>query len=254
MKKSTRFSFAAALAAVLIPLASAQLTWTNAGGDYLFSNSANWAGNAVPTDGANISLASSDFVGLDNGGNFHATSLTIQSGVSGAFLAAGAETLSLGSGGITNLGSGIDFQVGLNVTTSQTWHLGSGTFLLNNLFGIASGAVLTIDVGSGAWFDFAMSGDNPDWLGSINFTGDLSGASLFANGTGFTTQNLGQITLDGVAAQLDGNRFITGAAPTTAVPEPSTYALTAGVALLALAITRRLRARPAQQAASPVTA
>ncbi|ATC65420.1 hypothetical protein CMV30_16530 [Nibricoccus aquaticus] len=238
--------------AALPPLATAQLTWTNAGADYLFSNSANWAGNIVPNSGADLSLASSDFVGLDNGGDFLANSLTIQSGVSGAFLPAGAETLSLGSGGISNLGSGIDFQVALNVTASQTWHVGSGTFLLNNLLGIASGAVLTINVGSGAWFDFAMAGDNPDWFGAINFTGDLTGASLFANGTGFTAQKLSQITLDGVAAQLDGNRFVTGSVP-TAVPEPSTYALTAGGALLCLALTRRIRARRIRTSNLPAT-
>lgn len=237
MKTLPRSLLLAGLAALLAASASAQSIWTNAGGDYLFSNPANWSGNAVPTDGADLSLATDDLLGLDNGGNFHANSLTIQSGFTGLLMVAGAETLSLGTGGINNLGSGLDFQVGLTVTTSQTWNVGSGAFLLSDTFQVASGAVLTINVGAGASFDFAMNAANPTWLGTINFTGNTAAASLLASGAGFTSQNLGLITIDGVAAQLTGTQLTT-----SAIPEPSTYALLFGAGVLGLAVLRRRRA------------
>ncbi|WP_438479231.1 PEP-CTERM sorting domain-containing protein [Oleiharenicola lentus] len=242
MKSLTQLISLASLLA-LPALVSAQSVWTNAAADFSFSNPANWAGNAVPASGADLSLAISDLVGLDNGGNFAANSLTIQSGISGMFVSASAETLTLGAGGISNLGLGVDFQSTLLTTATQTWNVGDGTFTIGNTFDVTTGSTLTINVGSGATFLFAMGQPNPDWNGFINFVGSVSTASLRVTGAGFTTQNLSRITIDGAEAQLVGDQL----SAVSAIPEPSTYAMMAGVAALVLAAARRKFSRPVVQ-------
>lgn len=240
MKKLTHLLSLGILAA-LPALVSAQSVWTNSGGDFSFSNPANWSGNAVPVDGADLSIATDDLLGLDHGGHFAANSLAIAAGYTGLFLPASAETLSVGAGGIANLGLGADFQLTLLAVSTQTWELGAGTFTLGNTFDVTAGTALTINVGSGATFLFAMGTLNPDWNGTINFTGAINAATLRVTGAGFTEQNLSRITIDGLQAQLVGDHLSSAAA----IPEPSTYAMMAGVAALVIAARRRFTQRAA---------
>ncbi len=231
-----RFRLAALTALLPVTLSAQSAIWTNAGGDFSFSNSANWSPSGSPGWGANLVLATDDFVGLDVGGDFLANSLTIASGVSGWFLPAGVETLSLGTGGIVNDGLGVKFDLPVLAVSSQHWHLGGGALTLGSNFNVLAGSALTITLNEGAMFDFGMHSADPTWEGTINFVGDVTGATIAVSGLGFSLENLSQITINGGAVQFNDGMI------NSAVPEPSTYGLFAAACLGFAAYRRRRRA------------
>ena len=103
-----------------------------------------------------------------------------------------------------------------------------------------------IDLGSGASALVFADSSGSTWGGSVglSFTNFDTGVDSIRFGTtsdGLTSTQLAQITLNGLAASIDGNGFLT----TTAIPEPSTYAVFAGAGCLVLAIRRRMKTRKA---------
>lgn len=221
-------------------IAHAQFIWTNAGGSFALSDPTNWLGGVAPSNGANLVVASNDPLGIDTGGPFTAHSLTINSGFAATIAPFGSETLLIGNGGVTNFGTGVDFQLGLTALTSQFWSVGTGTFTLEQSFEVQSG-ILTVFLGTGGMFDFAnTSGLTPTWAGMLAFTGNISSTSIAASELSLSAQNIGRITIDGNPAALVNGFLVAVPSNPGAVPEPSTYGLVAMSALICLASCRRL--------------
>jgi hypothetical protein len=245
MKHTTiRHLFCAALFLGAGHIAHAQFIWTNAGGSFALSDPTNWLGGVAPGNGADLAIASNDPLGLDMGSPFTAHSLTINSSYLATVAPFGSETLLIGAGGITNLGNGADFQLGLTALNSQLWSVGTGTFTLEQSFEIQSG-ILTVSLGTGGMFAFANnSGLNPTWAGTLAFTGDISATSIAASDLSLSAQNIGNITIGGNPAALVNGYLVAAPSNPGAVPEPSSYGLFAVGALISLVGFRRIaRAR-----------
>lgn len=119
--------------------------------------------------------------------------------------------------------------------------LAIGTFSNSTVGTLSLTAVSsTITVGSGGVFAFANS-SGIDWLSNtLSITGTfVDGTSIRfgTDGTGLTSTQLGLITINGSSAAIDANGFLT----VSAVPEPATYAVLAGLGVLGLAACRRRR-------------
>lgn len=98
----------------------------------------------------------------------------------------------------------------------------------------------TIDFGSGDSDLVFADSSGTAWGGSIsltiiNFTEGVDSIKFGINRDGLTLDQLGQITINGQAASIDDSGFLSA----VAIPEPSSYALLAGVGTLALAGLRR---------------
>lgn len=211
-----------------------QFTWTNSDGDFAFSTPANWTPNGIPLDGDDLVIGSDEALGFDHGGNFLAGGITIAAGVSATLGAFGVETLTIGTGGLTNLGFGATFDLPVLTAGLQSWSLGDGALTFNLPFAITSDA-LTINLGSGSSITFASFDPQPEWDGALNFTGTLAPLSIFVGDT-LTTDHLALITLNGSGAGVTEDGYL------TAIPEPATTAAWLGAAtLLALGLRRRSR-------------
>lgn len=203
-------------------------TWTAAAGDYMFATAGNWNPASKPQDHDEL-IIDNVLIGFDV--SFIAHSVKINNGLNVVMVPASAQTLTIESGGLINNGS-VSFQLTVLTTGNQTWQIGSGDVAFTNRLDITSG-VVTIDLGVGGTVNFNMSADNPNWNGSINFIGNVTDTSIVATGMGLTAQNIGKITINNQAVEKIGNYL-------TAIPEPSTYALIAGLlALVGVVAARR---------------
>lgn len=208
-------------------LAAQTATWTNAGADNSFSNAANWSPASIPGTGAALVLTTSDLLGLDLGTAYTAGSITVDPGLTASIAPAGAETLTL-TGGLTLFGgSTLELTLPFLVSGTQSWALNSGTLTTSAALNFTAGTA-TVALGSGATFVFGAAAANPDWLGTLAFTGTAGATSLSVTGAGLTAQNLSRITVNGQPVQLAGGYLV-------AIPEPSTYVTILGLAALAIA-------------------
>jgi autotransporter-associated beta strand protein len=139
------------LLVIFVSAARAQFTWSTSAGSGLFDTAANWSpglptANSLLTFGS--AASSSPTVTLTSA--YSAAGLTFNgSGIDYTLTTSNASTLSLGSGGISNVSSSITFGSALPIalTASQTWTVGSSGGL--TVAGPVSGAFGLTKAGSG---------------------------------------------------------------------------------------------------------
>ena len=223
--------------------AATQAVWTNAGANPgWFSDTGNWQGGVIPTSGSyhlvlnqNAAAAAyeADLIFFDMGLPFTAVGVTVNANQAVPVLNSGGETLTIGAEGLTmGANSSVDFQIAVLSYTTQTWNLAANSALtLSTALELVSGEV-TVNLGSGATVNLNMSTPIATWGGTINFTGEITESSISVTGTALTAQNLGQITINGMAVTIDGGSLV-------AIPEPATYAGLLALAALAFVVHRR---------------
>lgn len=100
-----------------------------------------------------------------------------------------------------------------------------------------------IDLGDGASALVFANSSGEAWAGGsislsfVNFTEGLDSVRIGTSASGLTELQLAQITINGLAAIIDADGFLSVAN----IPEPSTYAALAGVGAMALASAQRRR-------------
>ncbi|CAM3089881.1 PEP-CTERM sorting domain-containing protein [Rariglobus hedericola] len=192
------------------------------------------------------------------------------------FNGAGTNTITLGNtgtgivsglGGITVSGSYNVNMLGNNSYTGATT-VSSGTLTLgnNNRIADASNLVMSggtfatagfsetlgtlsvltaasvIDLGSAASALVFSDSSGVAWdpsigLSFINFDAGVDSIKIGTNSNGLTVTQLGQITINGLAATIDSNGFLA----ISAIPEPTTYAAFVGALSLGWVAARRKR-------------
>lgn len=133
------------------------------------------------------------------------------------------------AGGTLDTGGFAQSLATLSLTANSTIDLGAAVSLTAVSFADSSASIWTSSIS----------------LSFVNFTAGVDTIRFGTSNTGLTTQQLSQITINGLAATIDANGYL----GSSAIPEPSTYAAIAGVSMLALAIGYRRRQRNTVKAA-----
>jgi autotransporter-associated beta strand protein len=183
---------AALFALIITAPAQAQITytWTGGGSDANWITAANWSassGSPPPAnDLANTNLLFTGITQLANTQNysFSANSLTFDAGA-GAFVVSGNETLTLGSGGITVLGtSSQTFNSGLALGAAGTWaNNGTGVFTVGGTVNVGAFA-LTVGGSGNSVYNGVISG-----TGVAGVAGTSPPRALLKTGAGTVTLN-----------------------------------------------------------------
>jgi fibronectin-binding autotransporter adhesin len=189
---------------LLAPSYAATFTWDGGGADVLWNTAGNWNPDGAPPDNGTADIVMAGSVRLINSvnaadGNWNILSLSFATGA-GNFVVGGSNSLTIGSGGITNNDNSTQ-QVSNDVViaASQVWATNGGGNLsvvgaVNN-----NGNLLTVNAASGnISIDDAISGagglvkNGPD---ALNFSGGINSY------TGTTTVNEGTLSIfnDGLA-------------------------------------------------------
>lgn len=155
-----------------------------------------------------------------SGANTYAGSTTIAAGT----LRLGSSDRIADASGLV-LGGGTFATAGFSETLG-TLSLAAGSFID---FGAGSSALVFADSSALSWTGSVS-------LSLLNFTAGLDSIRFGTTSGGLTGGQLGQITINGMAAAIDANGFL------SAVPEPSAYAgLTGAAGLLVAGLRRRRR-------------
>lgn len=201
------------------PGAGTRVSVTGAGVVRFSGATSNTSVTPVVVDGGTLELAKTGGATAIAGG-----SVTVQNGGTLRLAAANqiADTVSLALGGAFNTGGFSETLGVLSLTAASTIDLGAGASAL--AFANSSGAT---------------------WASSVilSFVGFTEGVDTIRFGTGaggLTELQLSQITINGLAADIDANGFLS----ISAIPEPSSYAALAGAGALALCLVSRRRSRP----------
>lgn len=205
---------------------------------------AGWATGGNTTFEIGALNTSTSFAGnIDNNVNGAGGLAAVNKVGSGTFTVTGAQGYTGGTtitAGTFAIGASDVLQNGGKIT------LAGGTLAINSGFTDTVGvldldASSTISIGSGATLIFADS-NTQDWGGfSLSISGTfVSGSSIkFATSGGLSSGQLAQISSNGYTNfGLDGSGFLTA----SAIPEPSTFAIIAGFAVLGATGFRRRRA------------
>lgn len=236
-------------------LAVTTLTATGAG-----TKTFNFNGGTLRTNGS-LTLSGFNNAFIKSGGAVINTN-GFDSTVNQALLTDAVST----GGGLTKSGSGTLTLTGDNTYTGAT-QVDAGTLALGaaNRIANASNLVMAggtfatggfsetlgtlgltassiIDLGAGASSLVFSDSSGVAWGGSIslsfvNFTNGSDSVRIGTSASGLTELQLAQITINGQAATIDGNGFLGIAA----IPEPSTYAMAAGLGALVLTAGSRSR-------------
>ncbi|HEY9248480.1 MAG TPA: autotransporter-associated beta strand repeat-containing protein [Rariglobus sp.] len=199
------------------------LSGTNTGANVLAANLT----DATPGNGSQAGLLS------------HAASL-VKDGT-GTWSLTGAHTYT----GTTTINAGT-LALGANNVFADTSNfvLTGGTLAVGSFNDSVGTLSLTgnasITLGEGGVFTF-LDSHLIDWgTNTLSISGTfVDGVSIRfgSDGTGLTAEQLALISINGVAASLNSSGFLVA----SAIPEPSTYAMVAGGAILGLALMRRRR-------------
>ena len=166
----------------------------------------------------------------------------------------GTQTLSAANsytGGTTvnagTLNLGIANAINNSATNAIT--LGGGTLQSNFsqslsavTLSLTAGTANILDLSTAGTFVFADSSSATWGAGStLSITGTFTNTSVQfgSSNLALTSVQLSQITINGLAAGIDSNGFLT-----SAIPEPSTYAAILGVVSIGFVIARRRRSSP----------
>jgi len=144
---------------------------------------------------------------------------TLNLGIANAVKNSATNAIVLGGGTLQS-----DFSQNLNLATLS----------------LTAGTASTLDLSTGGTFVFADSHSATWGSGStLSIVGTFTSTSVRfgTSGGGLTSGQLADITINGSAATIDSSGFLA-----TAVPEPSTFAILLGVAVLGLGAHRRRRA------------
>lgn len=222
--------------------------------------------SAVRVSGGTLDVAQSDTVGavtlssgvISGAGTLTGSSYSLtNTGEASAVLAGAAVALTKTGAGTATL-SAVNTYTGATTVSEGTLELGVANAIASGSNVVLDGGELasafsqtlgtldlaassTLDLSSGGSFAFADSSAlESSWTGTLSITGTFTdGASVRfgASSGGLTTAQLAQITINGLEAGID----IDGYLVVSAIPEPSTYAVLAGVVTLGLAACRRRR-------------
>lgn len=237
---------------------SATSTWNDGGEDASWNNSANWTGG-VPGTSSDVVIGvtpTANLITVDTGvPNNTIGTLSFSSGIGlTEFVPGLSETLSV-TGAISNLGvTQHKFSVAVTALGSATW---TGPLLFANNVNIdtntitGSGALMF--TGSNINFSITNLATYGKFIGSFtsSFTGTINIGGTYTGTLGesfdFTTGNFSGATL-GTLPTLSGglvwntsNFLSQGILTVSAVPEPATYAVLFGVAVLGFGAVRRRR-------------
>lgn len=216
----------------------------------------------VTLGSASSIVASSGNIILSNAGTITGSGfgLTLGGAATGSSI---ASVIGTGAGTLTKQGTGTWTLSGANTYTGSTTvsagvlKLGVNSAVSSSSNVVLSGGTLqsafsqtlgtldltassTLDLSTAGTFVFADSSALAgSWTGTLSIVGTFTDhASVNFGIGGLTGGQLGQITINGSAASLDGSGYLF-----TAIPEPSTYAMLAGVLSLGAVVWRRARGR-----------
>lgn len=267
---------------VLTATASGDTTLAINGGSVQFSNNLQIGTNAAAraitlNNGTLIADTTGGNIALDNAGTFSRTVAIGHGGgtidviggnsltISGVMSGAGTGPVTFGSGtsnGTINL-TAANTYTGATIIRGGTLALGAADRIANTSNVVMAGGTFAtggfnetlgtvtlsansiIDLGAGSSALVFSDSSATTWgssitLSFINYTLGQDSIRIGASSGGLTGTQLSQITINGLAASIDANGFLT-----SAIPEPSTFALLAGGAGLMLAVGRRVRNRRA---------
>ncbi len=187
----------AVLVAVL-PASAGTLTWQGGTGSGSAKNdwnrSQNWTPNGVPTIADSVVFTTSAYTGVTNSAAANAAGITFNAGAS-AFTLAGANTLTIDTGGITvNSANSQSFLVPIALNAAQTWTAASGNLAVSGTIN-NNAHLLTVAGAQNTTLSGVISGSG-GLAKTANGTLTLGGASanLYAGGT---TLSAGTIALAG---------------------------------------------------------
>jgi fibronectin-binding autotransporter adhesin len=196
------------------------------------------SGSSVLNNGTSLTLGGSgtyNFGGvIANGGGLTKSGAGTQT-LSGINTYTGATTI---SGGTLAMGANNAFAVTNFALNGGTFAV--GTFTNTTVGTLALTANSTITLGSGGTFAFANSSALNWGSNTLSITGTFVDGASIRFGTssgGLTSAQLALISINGGAAGIDASGFLTA----SAIPEPSTFAVLAGLGVLGLAACRRRR-------------
>jgi autotransporter-associated beta strand protein len=180
---------------------------------------------ATTISGGTLKLGSTAAINLASTGSVTISGGTLTNAVGNTNLGTGA--VSMSSGAITPGGIGV---------------IGSFTLAADKIFS-TTGGTLNFDIG-GSFDQIIGSGTGTFSLldSTLALSGSTSVVGTYQLFSGFSSGSVSNVTITGLSGGFTGVLSNTGLLTVSAVPEPSTYAVLAGAAVLGLAAFRR-RAR-----------
>lgn len=188
-------AFLALFLCLSLPVFATAYTWTNGGGDFLWSTAANWApGTGPPAGGDSVTISTGDTVKLNSSvGSLIGLTVSGGSGITGTNAAgtvAAAESLGVRTTVTLSGGGTIDATITMQATASTTLSCTIANF--NGLFKVTNPSTVTLGTAatlSGGSISFSGGGTltTSNFNISLGGTWSLAGAAAFNVGTSTVT-------------------------------------------------------------------